>query len=254
MSADIRKEGIPVFVDGQESRIQARAPRQDEAEGWSITTRPYRHRPEDALLDNLGSDSSCCCFLPGNRVTMADGSTRAIESIVAGDMVLTMTGPARVSARKTTRLGLTRKVIELRGIGDEVLFMTDDHPLWVSRQAQSGERRESWGTYNLHHLMYELRGSNDGNTLDAVVPLWFDLPEQVAHTSGWLHVRPVFHQVAAETEVFHLIVEGATSFVVEGFPVFSHSLHEQGKAGAWQGIRQDEQAVNFVSALSAATA
>lgn len=56
MSADIRKDGIPVFVDGQESRIQARSPRQDEAEGWSITARPYRNRPDDVLLDNLGSD------------------------------------------------------------------------------------------------------------------------------------------------------------------------------------------------------
>lgn len=35
------------------------------------------------------------CFLPGNRVTMADGSHRTIETIEPGDMVLTHDGSAR---------------------------------------------------------------------------------------------------------------------------------------------------------------
>lgn len=250
MSA-IRKDGVPVFVEGEQSQILGRDARKDDAEGWSITSRPYRNRPEDTLLDNLGSSTdNCCCFLPGNRVAMADGSTRAIETLSAGDLVMTMTGPAKVEALKTTRLGMTRKVIELRGVGDETLVMTDDHPLWVSRQTAAGGRKESWGTYNLHHVMYEMRELGGSDIQDVIVPLWFDLPEQVAHASGWLHVRPIFHHLPPETEVFHLLVEGASSFVVEGFPVFSHSLRQH--TGPWTGLQRDEKADRFVQALASA--
>jgi len=250
----IRKDGVPVFVDGEQSKILRRDQRADAEEGWSITSRPYRNRPEDALLDNLGStNESCCCFLPGNRVAMADGTAKAIETVAAGDVVMTMTGPAKVNAVKTTLLGMTRKVIEVRGVGDETLIMTDDHPLWVSRKTASGERHESWGTYNLHHMMYEMRDSGGAPLQDALVPLWFDIPEQVAHVSGWLHVRPIFHHLSPETEVFHLITEGATSYIVEGFPVFSHALHEQGKEGPWTGLSRDGNADSFVQSVTAAT-
>lgn len=247
MSA-IRKDGIPANACGEESKVLSREQSNDDTEGWSIVARPYRHRVEDALIDNLGSES-CCCLLPGNRVWMADGSRKPIESVRAGDEVMTMSGPAKVRSLESTVLGMTRKVIELRGQGDECLVMTDDHPLWVSRRS-GGQSVESWGTYNLHHVMYEMRHT-EGFELDRMpVALCFDLPEQVAHASGWLHVRPIFHHLPPQTQVFHLVVESACSFVAEGFPVFSHALHSQGPSGAWMGLGEDRAVEEFLRGLT----
>lgn len=234
MSA-IRKEAV--FVDGQESKILCQPPEQDGEEGWSVTQRPYRPRSTDSLLENLGSDA-CCCVLAGNRVLMADGSLLPVEQLRAGDVVATMTGPARVRALKTTKLGMSRRAIELRGTGDECLFMTDDHPLWVSRRDKAGAVSEWWGTYNLNHLLYEMRAGEGAEFARMPAPLHIDLPEQVAHRSGWLHVRPIYHLLPADTPVYHVVVEEGFSFFAEGFALFSQCAAAQGPACAWQGLNE----------------
>ena len=112
-----RKHDNPVHVDGQLS-IQLEADRdEDAAEGWQITERPYRPRARESLLDDLGSEGGACCVLAGNRILLADGSRVAVESLRPGQLVATMSGPAPVLRLETTRLGLSRKVIELRGTG-----------------------------------------------------------------------------------------------------------------------------------------
>lgn len=250
MGAEIRKEGI-LIVDGHESRILQQSRQADEQEGWSITSRPYRPRPQEKLLENLGTDG-CTCLLAGNRVLMADGSTKPIETVVVGDKVMTTEGPARVRLTETTRLGLTRKIIELRGHGDECLVMTDDHPLWVSRPVSGGARKEWWGTYNLNHVLYEMRNTIGFELGELPMALAIDLPEQVAHVSGWMHVRPIYHHLDPETTVHHLLVEGACTFIAEGFPVFSHCLDKLAPAAPWGGLAHDAAAERFVAGLVAA--
>lgn len=246
-----RKQDNPVHVDGQLS-IRLEADRGDDAaEGWQITERPYRPRSRESLLDDLGSEGGACCVLAGNRILLADGSLVAVETLRPGQLVATMSGPAPVLRLETTRLGLSRKVIELRGTGDQCLVMTDDHPLWVSRTAGAGERREGWGTYNLAQTMYESR-QGIGLQFDVPpTPLWFDLPEQVAHAQGWLHVRPIFHAFDAETTVYHVVVDGAFSFFAEGFALLSHTMNAQGPAAPWQGLQADAGAARFVDGLGA---
>lgn len=247
-----RKDKQPLLIDGQESRVLTRKAADDEAEGWSIVSRPYRNRPQDNLLDNLGSSSGgdSTCILAGNRVLMADGSTMPIEAIKVGDAVMTMSGPAKVMECETTRLGMARKMIELRGIGDECLMMTDDHPLWVRRTGRDGASVESWGTYNVHQTMYEMRQAEPGSAPKEIpVPLNFDLPEQVAHRTGWLHVRPIFHHVDPDTVFYHLVVDSGFSYIAEGFPLLSHCLYAQGPSAPWTGLSEDSSVQAFLDRL-----
>jgi hypothetical protein len=224
----------PVFVDGEESAVQARSPERDSSEGWSVTLRPYRPRPTPELLRDVGSGVSC--LLAGNRVLLADGTHKAIELVQIGDLVATMSGPAIVRAAEITRLGMTRKVVELRGWGDECLIMSDDHPVWVSRRTSDGAVRESWGTYNLNHVLYEMRNMGGYDLAETPVPLNFDLPEQLAHVNGWIHVRPIYHHLPPDTALYHLVVGGAFSYIAEGFPVFSHCFAADGPATPWHGL------------------
>jgi len=232
MGGSIRRVG-PVLVGDDECAVQVRPPDRDEAEGWSVVQRPYRPQPSDELLRDLGTST---CLLAGNRVLMADGSQMPIEQVGAGDRVATMSGPAAVLRLEVTRLGMTRKVIELRGHGDECLILSDDHPLWVRRRAKDGAARESWGTYNLSHVLHEMRVMTGYALDEPPLALNFDLPEQLAHVEGWMHVRPIFHHLPPDTTLYHLVVDEAFSYIAEGFACFSQSLAGEGPTSPWRGL------------------
>jgi len=102
----------------------------------------------DLPVDLPGSGGSCDrgrkpnSFVPGTRVLMADGSTRAIEDIRVGDQVAA-TDPASgvTGARPVTTLitgdgvkdlvGVTIDVDGSRGDAVDVVTATDEHPFWV---------------------------------------------------------------------------------------------------------------------------
>ncbi|GAB3645226.1 hypothetical protein [Ramlibacter alkalitolerans] len=244
-----RIEG-PVFIDGQQSVGLAREAAKDAEEGWSVTRRPYREPISNEMFRDTASDwSPSTCLLAGNRVLLADGSSKAIETIRAGETVMTMSGPKLVEKTEATTLGLTRRVLEIRGLGDEALFLSSDHPLWVSRRDKEGRRKEWWGTYNIHHVLYEMHNGTGLEFQELPFILNFDLPEQVAHASGWLHVRPIFHDLPPSTELFHLVVQDGFSYVAEGFPVLSHCRDQQGPASPWAGLEGRSSASETVRQL-----
>ena len=81
---------------------------------------------------------------------------------------------------------------------------------------------ERWGTYNIPHVLLEMHNMTGFDLRELPFILQFDLPEQVAHETGWLHVRPIFHDLDPATRLHHLVVEDGFSYIAEGFPVFSH--------------------------------
>ena len=243
MGGDFRRDSV--VVNGEQSCVLARSSAQDAQEGWSVVQRPYRTAPTEEMFCDANT-GEITCLLAGNRVRMADGSTKAIELVRAGDLVMTMSGPKKVEKTEVTTLGLTRQVIELRGLGDQALFLSSDHPLWVRRADKAGARMEWWGTYNIHHVMLEMHNMTGFDLRELPFILHLDLPEQVAHETGWLQVRPIFHAMAPTTQLHHLVVEDGFSFIAEGFPVFSHCRDQQGPAAPWNGL---DQGVLVVDAL-----
>lgn len=234
MGSISRIEG-PVFVDGEQSLVLTRQADRDKEDGWSVEQRPYRNVLGDELFRDAGT-TPMTCLLAGNRVLMADGSRKPIECVRAEDRVMTMAGPKAVEKAETTTLGLTRRVIELRGQADEALFLSSDHPLWVSRPDSAGGRKEWWGTFNIHHFLFEVHNGVGLNLREQPFILHIDLPEQIAHVSGWLHARPIFHDLAPTTKLFHLIVRDGFSYIAEGFPVLSHCRDQQGPEAPWKGL------------------
>jgi hypothetical protein len=241
-----------VYVGKDESFVPTRDTQNDAAEGWSVTRRPYR--PALAVEDfaQFDSCSSCgdqSCFLAGNRVLMADGSSKPVEDVVVGDLVMTNLGPNRIAALEQPALGMSRKMIELRGLGDQCLVISDEHPLWVSR-TQDGVVSQGWGTFNLNHYLYEKRNSASPE-LPSAVALAIDLPEQFAHVSGWVHARPVFHHMPPETRLYNLITENGCGIFVEGFLAFSPCQQGSVQLGApWQALAVDAGAASFVDQVS----
>lgn len=72
---------------------------------------------------------SCECLVPGTLITMYDGSTKPVEEIVAGDVVLTATGRAGV-VRRTFEREYTGFLVGLKITGStETVWMTEEHLL-----------------------------------------------------------------------------------------------------------------------------
>lgn len=95
----------------------------------------------DLLLAGIpagrGKGSTPQCFLAGTDVVMADGSTKDIEDIDVGDLVLS-TDPetGKTGAKKVTKLSHTVGEKHLNELsiatedGVEQLTATDEHPFW----------------------------------------------------------------------------------------------------------------------------
>lgn len=238
MGGDVHRRPWPVQVEGQLSHVAARRSASEGPSLEQLLCRPYASAPsEQELLDNACTDPGpMTCLLAGNRIRMADGRRIPIEQVRTGDGVMTMSGPRRVEKAETTTLGLTRRVLEIRGLGDQVLLFSSDHPLWVSRTGPGGVRKEWWGTWNIHHFLYELHQGAGPGLRELPFVLHIDLPEQVAHESGWLQVRPIFHDLPRDTVLHHLVVQDGCSYIAEGFAVHSHTRDQQAPDAPWRGL------------------
>ena len=93
---------------------------------------PYDARGTSPIMSALK------CFVPGTRVTMADGRVCPIEEVIVGDLVLSGEGqPTQVI--RTHRISTTEKVVKLRDALCNEVEATVDHKMYVFR----GVRRES---------------------------------------------------------------------------------------------------------------
>ena len=186
----------------------------------------------DLASDGLGCDSCACCFMPGTLVLLADGSRRAIESFRGGEQVLTLSGMATVQSLERVQLGYTRRIIELDSGNDKPLLMSDDHTLWT----RASDGRQWWGTYNFSHYLFE-RHSGLGPKLDTQpLALRFDLVNEHAHITGWRKLRPIFHALPTQTEIYHLKVDQGGSYIADGYVVGSYCRDEDVAGANWAGI------------------
>lgn len=96
------------------------------------------------ICGNKSKTRNDYCFPPGTLVSMADGSQRPIESIAAGDFVLSSTGvPTKVTA--LMERNVQEELVEIRHtINGIPLLCTGNHPILSSH-------RELFSCYYVHN-------------------------------------------------------------------------------------------------------
>lgn len=105
------------------------------AVSWGTSTTPDPRSDATNTVDDLaGAACRTNSFVPGTKVLMADGSTKAIDDVEIGDVVLAADpetgerGPRRVM---DTIVGDgVKELVEIR-VGGAVVTATDRHPFWV---------------------------------------------------------------------------------------------------------------------------
>jgi hypothetical protein len=97
------------------------------------------------LAHNINSDN--CCFPAGTPVSMADGSFKAIETLDAGDEVLSYDVAAQSqTSSRVGKLGvfIRDNMCTLTFEGGKILKVTDDHPLYT---------KGGWKSINPHNTL-----------------------------------------------------------------------------------------------------
>lgn len=145
-----------------------------------IELRPYQKEAKEAVFEEWGKVKRTLLVLPtgchaeGERLLMADGSTKAVEEIHIGDRLLGADGTARTVLALTTGVSKLYKVVPIKG---EPFTVTYDHKLTLVRtneravprypcQGQGGELVdvpvEEWTTWsdNKKHLYKLVRSGS----------------------------------------------------------------------------------------------
>jgi hypothetical protein len=214
----------------QVSLIGSRKPKNGQ---WTILRAPTRRE----LTENFTTELGCqiTCVMAGTLVKLADGSVQSIESFVGGEKVMTLSGVATVKKLETTKLGLTRRIIELDSGNGDPLFITNDHPVWT----MTTEGEQYWGTYNYNHYVVEKSiGAGVKFKKDAIA-LRFDIENKHAHVDGWKSVRPYFHDLPTHTPLYHLALDTGGSYIANDFVICSHATDADSLNVDWQGLKQE---------------
>ncbi|ELV7508284.1 Hint domain-containing protein [Aeromonas veronii] len=168
------------------------------------------------------------CFIAGTRITMADGSTRPIETLRVGERVLDQHGGSnRILAIERVILGKRR----LYGINDLPPFFTAEHPLLTTR---------GWAAISPAMTRTE-------NPQLAVLPLFNGMQiicrPAPAMVTGNLALQPQLELLLVEslcwikapptTALFNLLLDGSHSYIANELIV--HNKDGDGGSGGSSG-------------------
>lgn len=102
-----------------------------QSDDWARVSRPPDLRalppPPPKVYDTV---RTCCCFVAGTQIAMADGTYKNIEDVALGEVVLGMDG-AHNTVLEFLRPTLGETGATMMAFNGSAPFMTSDHPVWI---------------------------------------------------------------------------------------------------------------------------
>jgi hypothetical protein len=193
-------------------------------------------------LNSCGSSTSSLddmpCFLEGSLVTMADYSTKPIELVCVGDLVLGAFGePNAVLALHRPRLGEAK----MCRINDEH-STTNHHPhIGADRQFYCGDPTTvSTQTYGREHDVLLADGVPGrmflhGLQRDRILQLHCGVELKTVEGSRSVRSLEVY-EMPPETQLYNLVVGGSHTYHVEGYAVTGWPREDDFDYDAWAPI------------------
>jgi Fe-S cluster assembly iron-binding protein IscA len=130
---------------------------ESQSDDYGILARPADHRPipipdPPAPPPPIVYDSiprTCCCFVAGTQITIADGTIKSIEDVALGEVVLGKDG-AHNTVLEFLRPTLGETGATIMAFNGGTPFMTSDHPVWV--------RGQGWKSFdpNMTYAKYKM--------------------------------------------------------------------------------------------------
>jgi len=128
-----------------------------QADDWAILSRPPDRRalppPPPVVFDTV---RYCCCFVAGTQITMADGSTKNIEDVALGEVVVGKDGTHN-TVLEFLRPTLGETGATLMAFNGGKPFMASDHPVFVKGQGwKSFDPAMTYSKYSMTVGQYQV--------------------------------------------------------------------------------------------------
>ncbi len=102
-----------------------------------LSTAKFPNPPMDTAFVNSPLNFTWGCFAGGTMIRMADGTSKAIENITAGEKVLADAGGRTLTVRETINGTEEKPMYRFTSANGRKVFVTDLHPMVIER---SGKR------------------------------------------------------------------------------------------------------------------
>lgn len=165
--------------------------------------------------NDCNCDCGCSCFPAGTRVMLSSGIEIPIEQLTVGMQLLGGNGSVN------TIVGMAYPVLAHRGLmsmADGSLLWSDEHPLFVRREAGQG-----WWVANYENWLAEVAGGKiAGLTDNSSIYQWQGGGEEFATLYGWRRQLPVrvFGGLARpDLQLYFVQVDGDRTFFANGYRV-----------------------------------
>jgi hypothetical protein len=150
---------------------------------WSFTT---KKEPKDT-----------CCFAPGTKITMADGSYKCIEDIKIGDKILSYDLEKNTESIWTVRM-LGSPMGDLYEINNGLLSLTGEHPIYIKKQ----NGKTGWGAIKVNpkavRLKEEIITIEVGDKLKTKEGEWIEITS-ISHDSKFVKTYNILSFVGTKT-------------------------------------------------------
>jgi hypothetical protein len=185
-----------------------------------------------------GSAMTAPCFLEGALVTMADGSTKPIETVAVDDLVLGAFGEInQVIALHRPLLGTNR----MCRINDEH-NTTNHHPhISVDKKFYCGDPGlVKTATYGRSHPVIQKDGSVvqrylEGLRPDRILPLEVGISLKTVEGSRTVRSFEPY-DLPPETQLYNLVIDGSHTYHVEGYAVTGWPHEDDFNYDTWEPI------------------
>jgi hypothetical protein len=148
------------------------------------------------------------CFPAGSMVMMANGSVKAIELLVAGDMLMGPAGPTAVISMETPMLG-SRKLLQFA----DGHTWSEEHAHWTRDSASN----QWWWSANADMWRHEVAVGAIGGLIDNSSIRTGD-GHSYAHIDGWKAQQYSVVDASASLQLYTPITDG-TPVIVDGYLV-----------------------------------
>jgi len=178
-----------------------------------------------SIFISLDSDKAYpqSCFLAGTKVTMADGTTKSIEDVRSGDMVVSFDENFNKIISEVSDLDITIRdhyyIVYLEN--GAKLNVTRDHPMWMK-----SENFEGWGTIDAD-FVHEEYGFEEGFEFGQI-----KVNDYLLHESNeWVKIKKLKFVKVKSIKAYNLIdVGNVKTFFAEGF--MAHNYDQPPPAGS----------------------
>lgn len=168
-----------------------------------------------------GSDPGSTCFPAGALVLMANGQTKAIETIEAGELVMGMDGPTPVLEVERPLLGARRMMSFPDGHR-----WSEEHSHWT----RAGDGTQFWWAENKPMWVAEAVAGAIGGLRDND-RMRTGAVDAFAHLQGWKDATPRHEPAWAEDTQLYITKTSGSPIVVDGYVV--------GACIDWRGFDYD---------------